>query len=96
MHRLQGRVQGHGQACKARFKISFFASGRSEWVIQEFAVTFIGTQVHFRGHRIVARNSVGVYFLDTFTGSFNKKRTRFTGSLRDAGNITGPVTLRRR
>jgi len=96
VHRLAGRIRGSRKACKARFRITFQSGGRSDWVLQDFVVTFRGATVRFRGHRLVANGSGTPYSLDTFTGRFNAVRTRFTGTLRDTRNVTGPVVLRRK
>jgi len=96
VHRMDGRVNGSGKVCKARFRISFYSGGRLEWVVQDFDVIFLGTTVRFRGRRIVSNGSGTVYSLDTITGRLNAGRTRFDGTLRDTRSVTGQVVLRRK
>lgn len=96
VHRLDGRVSGTRKACKARFRVSFYSGGRTDWVIQDFVVTIRGASVRFRGTRIVSNSSGTGYSLDTFTGKLNKGRNRFDGVLRDIRNVTGRVVLRRK
>jgi hypothetical protein len=97
LHHLDGRIFRQGKVCRGRFKISYNLPRKgSAWVVQEFVITFTGTQMRMRGVRLSSNSSNSNYNLDRFAGNLNKKLTRYSGYNRDVRGSTSSFYLNKK